>query len=1256
MNHKLWVFLLAMLSAAAGVAEDNSGARRLATAGEGTGSDFDGDGHSDILWHNTEDGRNIIWSMDGGDRTSARLIQTIPAPWVLAGLSDCDGDGTTDLLWRNTADGRNLIWFFEGGMRSGSALLPAADVEWRIAATPDIDGDGRSDILWRLADGRNIVWFIDGESRRDYRLLHTTQTNWELAGTGDFNGDGQDDLLWHNPADGRNIVWLMGLTGRQEARLVHSSTLTLAGVADFDGDGNDDILWRDTNTGRNILWFMADGERSSYGLVNPVYDLTWRIAALRDFDGDGLADIHWRTDDGRNILWFMNGAERIGAELTYSVADNRWISVDRESLAVEEPDYVAEALSFYAENISGQLIQDVCVVCHAVNRAATASALRFAEQSESGYQDSNFELLQDYVAEADGRAELIADKTRGVAHGGGDQRVNMNAGDYDSLVEFVGLLEALPDENLAAGCLSCHAPLNGDNEYVGIEDAHPGAALSCTDCHGGNASVLDKVNAHVAAPATIDSAAAARRLTSVELDAIDSRYIRWINPSDYRVVDETCGQSDCHEDISRRAPSSIMTTFAGHFDIPLYFTGRQDDRNAIYGVRDQSADVYVGEEGTSQMLETLETVVLTEDSSLSDFTTHYLDKGCPRCHVWNFGPNDTRGDFRSSGCAGCHMVYGNDGLSTSGDPTINRDDPAHAVKHVLTTAIPDSQCEHCHYRGNRIGTMYRGLRESARLEETPNRTTVQQSLHGHVPGFYVDDDDTTNSVDETAPDIHFTAGLGCIDCHVGGDVHGDGKLYSAHDLQVGIECTDCHGTEDSAAEPDGDGVFRNGKGFALRHLEAGVDGPVLRSPTDGEAHYPEQLVDLVGSNESPEFVASHIRNNDGFSHLDTMECYSCHSSWTQSCFGCHVTVDARENGKSLINGEETPGAIAGSRSWVITDYFALGLNAKGRITPMAPQEKMFFTAIVPCESGSADCTLDTETNAPGKLVFDQQVRRTHDDKLGMGFGPIVPHTVSATSQPCDRCHLREDESNVGIVNELIGRGSGRVQIPDGDGVMYDLTQVLDENDDPIVGLAHSGSDVLGKETIARILTPRVADSGLSLRILSDWASRDEVTGPSPPIVVDYEPPIGDVVPASSCDAAALEIANLEVGAATPEFSLLLNDSELPVWAGAQGGASFLRLIMRANGLYPGSDELGEGSYPEVNYELYVDDEQALTVAPIRSLFRVREDGQAELPAHNVPIDSLTAGQLRGEQARLEARVVDACGVTLTQSIGVTLTR
>jgi hypothetical protein len=77
----------------------------------------------------------------------------------------------------------------------------------------------------------------------------------------------------------------------------------------------------------------------------------------------------------------------------------------------------------------------------------------------------------------------------------------------------------------------------------------------------------------------------------------------------------------------------------------------------------------------------------------------------------HLGTNDHPGDYRSSGCTACHVVYANDrdpfnsgpyakfghtGLSYSADATIPKDEPGHPIRHQLTRAIPSSQCVVCH--------------------------------------------------------------------------------------------------------------------------------------------------------------------------------------------------------------------------------------------------------------------------------------------------------------------------------------------------------------------------------------------------------------------------------------------------------------------------------------------------------------------------------------------------------------------------------
>ncbi|MBL8703475.1 MAG: hypothetical protein JNM30_01460, partial [Rhodospirillales bacterium] len=79
--------------------------------------------------------------------------------------------------------------------------------------------------------------------------------------------------------------------------------------------------------------------------------------------------------------------------------------------------------------------------------------------------------------------------------------------------------------------------------------------------------------------------------------------------------------------------------------------------------------------------------------------------------TWFMGTNDQPGDYRTSGCGSCHVVYandrdprhsgpyakyGHDGTTQTVDPTIPRGEPGHPLKHSFTNAIPTAQCMNCH--------------------------------------------------------------------------------------------------------------------------------------------------------------------------------------------------------------------------------------------------------------------------------------------------------------------------------------------------------------------------------------------------------------------------------------------------------------------------------------------------------------------------------------------------------------------------------
>ena len=88
------------------------------------------------------------------------------------------------------------------------------------------------------------------------------------------------------------------------------------------------------------------------------------------------------------------------------------------------------------------------------------------------------------------------------------------------------------------------------------------------------------------------------------------------------------------------------------------------------------------------------------------------------------GTNDHPGDYRSSGCTACHVIYANDlsrvnngpyaryghqGLSFNADPMFPRQESGHPIQHKFTSAIPSSQCIVCHvHPGTNVMNSYLG--------------------------------------------------------------------------------------------------------------------------------------------------------------------------------------------------------------------------------------------------------------------------------------------------------------------------------------------------------------------------------------------------------------------------------------------------------------------------------------------------------------------------------------------------------------------
>ncbi|MCP3981179.1 MAG: hypothetical protein GY716_17915 [bacterium] len=553
-----------------------------------------------------------------------------------------------------------------------------------------------------------------------------------------------------------------------------------------------------------------------------------------------------------------------------------------------------------------------------------------------------------------------------------------------------------------------------------------GFQLSCVVCHGGNPYGMTMEQAHVqpTLPPIMDK-------TVPPLD-YDLPYQRFVNPSNLRVVEFTCG--NCHWSKGEDLRKSMMATAAGHYAGGLYQAGVVESKTPIYGtfaVNDWDGDVPL-DEGAVASLEDL--VVYDPANDPSQYSTHFQavpSQACARCHLWSRGKGyrgaeNADGVYRADGCAACHMPYADDGLSQSADLKIDHTEPGHPLGHTITKEIPTFQCLHCHHRGARIGLSFTGRAQMPpRLPSGPHVPgTTDKRFNGN---FHVKDPGTN------PPDLHHAAGLHCIDCHTGNEIMGDGNIYGHMDQATKIECQTCHGM------PTVEATLADNDGTPLNNVRRGTDGVVsLKSKIsyggeDGLPGYAKHNIPQVAKLVDPSSPSYNPRaacamNDDHLKDEGGLECYSCHTSWTPNCFGCHFERDETQLGLNLMTREMEVGkASTNNKIFEALRYFMMGPNAGGKIAPY----------IVGCQP-IADVT------APdGSKILDLVMPSTVNGVSGLALQPVHPHTVRGRGEvrTCAECHRAPPTLGMGSGNYLIERGLAFV-VADG-GV-----HVIDRSTDP----------------------------------------------------------------------------------------------------------------------------------------------------------------------------------------------------------------
>ncbi len=289
--------------------------------------------------------------------------------------------------------------------------------------------------------------------------------------------------------------------------------------------------------------------------------------------------------------------------------------------------------------------------------------------------------------------------------------------------------------------------------------------------------------------------------------------------------------------------------------------------------------------------------------------------------------------------------------------------------------------------------------------------------------------------------IHVEFGMQCVDCHFSNDAHGNGHLYGEVQGAIEITCADCHGTAtrlpnlrtSGPAAPPGGGdlsVLRTSDGRArfewrgARLFQRSAIYPNL----EWEVTLVKDTVDPANPKYNPRAARAKLmstgtsmRWGPGVPETqlahgnDKMACFTCHLSWTTSCAGCHLPIEANwKTEKHHYEGGETRNFATYNPEVARDDMFQLGRagTIKGNI-------------IAPIASRSA--LVLSSTNINRDHIYVQQPPVSASGYSSQAFSAHYPHTERRTeTKTCTDCHLSKAKDNNAIMAQLMVLGTNFV--------------------------------------------------------------------------------------------------------------------------------------------------------------------------------------------------------------------------------------
>jgi hypothetical protein len=290
--------------------------------------------------------------------------------------------------------------------------------------------------------------------------------------------------------------------------------------------------------------------------------------------------------------------------------------------------------------------------------------------------------------------------------------------------------------------------------------------------------------------------------------------------------------------------------------------------------------------------------------------------------------------------------------------------------------------------------------------------------------------------------IHMDLGMHCVDCHFSQDMHGNGHIYGEVAAAVEIDCADCHGTAKAYPTLHTSGPAARPGGFDLTSLKTQdgrkrfewIDGVLYqRAALDPNKEWKVSLVKDSVNPKHPEYNEKAARAKlmaageagrqgkwgpgvDKLAHdNDRMLCFTCHLSWTTSCAGCHLPIQANwKTERYHFEGGETRNYATYNVQVARDDMFFLGRHGPVKNSRIAPFR-------------SSSALILSSQNSNRERIYYQQPPIASSGFSSQAFAPHYPHTErKEETKTCSDCHVSRNNDNNAIMAQLLLQGTNFV--------------------------------------------------------------------------------------------------------------------------------------------------------------------------------------------------------------------------------------